>query len=573
LLIRDNWDKFQVFARASPHQKVLVASNLKRMGKKILMCGDGVNDVAAMKIADCGVALLNGFGNQKASSTSNNDLENERRLRKIRTKSLGSNRRKRRRKQQNDVLSSRKAIVNQKIQQAIRNVKVEAAKQQGIKDPEDPKLQLTGWEVKETFRQIMKINREEKARRFLLHKGGAGAAKILAQDDKLLRGEQNDDDALQPIDEEEDEDDDIQLGEASLVSSFSCLRPAIDGVESILRYGLAAAAYLQVTHDRIAQGCITHAFQFLINYGHRIRYGQTMGYVEMACSTFHSELSNRASYAPRPTLTAQSLPGSIWNVGGVASTILQSAWHVVSYQRSFALAKGLESQFVLPDPRKRMIQTRPDDPLASVLPVFHYLRNALVEAPVTLPGDRPMSAITKLFWPKPFRPNYLTNVYLLHSIWTSAIITFTNHAGWPFYHRILENRILLVATAIPIFLVFNLIAEGTPQLNQWLELRPMPTSRSRIVLLAIFLADLVGCCLVSFFCNKYRWRNGAAAVTNEEEPDNDDDNDDSWASTEEEKLLKEEAEENKSLVKIFISSMAMIVVNLITKELQELPSP
>ncbi|XP_067057939.1 endoplasmic reticulum transmembrane helix translocase-like isoform X1 [Acropora muricata] len=286
----------QVFARVAPKQKELVITMLKSKGFVTLMCGDGTNDVGALKHAHCGVALLAGAPEKmpeqgkKSSSKSKED------------KSSGSQSQKEERSKSNDSI---KIVSRGSIPSATSKGASRASKMRAIARKED---------TASTLKQEQQKKIQE----------------ILNQMDEM------------------DQPQVVRLGDASIASPFTSKLSSVMAVCHIIKQGRCTLVTTLQMFKILALNALVLAYSQSVLYLDGIKFsdGQAtlQGILLAGCFLFISRSKPLSILSKR-----RPLP-NIFNVYTIVTVLCQFAVHfwalVYMVRQAKRLTAGTEAAYV-----------------------------------------------------------------------------------------------------------------------------------------------------------------------------------------------------------------------------------
>ena len=529
-----------------------------------------------MKAADVSVAMLTGYGSQgRDDGDGDIDHENERRRERLRLKPIGKNRRNALAARSGasssmdaiiashgvgDSPAAKQARLRQKIDEALKEISQSAVSGQGSPATRDSTNASYSWsDVRILMSSIWRGIKEERQRSRALRKGGGTAAKVLAEEDRLRRSvlkssgkDPSSSSTLHAVGHEESGDVAIKPGEACLASSFTFLRPCIDGADALIRAGVAAAGCSLSLHKNIALNCLMSCFNLATLYRDGFRYGRYMWNAELAFIMATDRASYQASCMSRPRIARVRPDSSVFSSSNLISVVAQAAIHLSTLTVGSKLGAGFEHTSAAEKAKKGFrLRWTNGWRIGDTGPSGH-----IADKGGTLTASEGNSGGGLLGRPK-FRPNMVTNTVFLLSIFQNAVITLTNHQGRPFYGGILESRSLCLAIGGAILFCLLCVAEKAPWVNALLELAPLPTRGARIKLLLLFAIDFVGCyaveCLSLFFLEPELWEEGLRPLSTPRPGD---------AASEEELLLQSEVKDNSRLVRGLALIAGLLILDI-----------
>ena len=454
-LLRHTW----VYARVSPKQKEDILLGLKDAGYTTLMCGDGTNDVGALKQAHIGVALLNG---------SKEDLEKisehfrNTKMKEIYEKQVSVMKRFNQPSPPVPPLIAHlypPGPTNPHYEKAMQREADKKAARGGVGAPSgahpamNGKPKENGIETVTTpgaqalQKQEQNLSPQEQRKRNA-QKTAAGFA------DKLSS-------SLMDAEIDESDPPTIKLGDASVAAPFTSKLANVVAIPNIIRQGRCTLVATIQMYKILALNCLISAYSLSVLYLDGIKFGDGQVTISgmMMSVCFLSVSRAKASFLgfilhmiantvqPVEALSKERPQHNIFNPYIIGSILGQFAIHIVTLI--------YVSQYV------QRAEPKKDD--------------------IDLEGE--------------FEPSLLNSaIYLLQLI--QQISTFAiNYQGRPFRESIRENKGMYWGLVLVSGVAFSCATEFVPEINEKLKLVPF-SSEFKVMLTTVMILDYAGCWII-----------------------------------------------------------------------------
>ena len=430
----------------SPDDKERVLKRLKTQGKHTLMCGDGANDVGALKQAHVGVALLSGFG-------SANTKKQEGAAAAITTET--------------ETFAEKMA----RVREQAEKMKAEKAKEKAAQQKDRVELQAlqTQW-----YEEELKAREEagEKWAQFNAMKSATQrmiteAKRRQAARSKVAGTGQSLQQVFQELEETDGEVPKVKLGDASMAAPFTSRAPSIKATADIIRQGRCTLVSAIQMQQVLMLSCLISAYSLSVLYLDGVRNSEN----QMIASGSALTVAGLAfSYAtPVHTLSKVRPLRSIFHPANFLSLAGQLVIHLAAMIYAVHLVKSTTGEeLAFPTAEK-------------VAMVSQEVKAAANET-------------QRSFWEQgpPFEPCLLNTVVFLVDTVQRVCVMLVNYKGRPFMLGAIENKALLGSMASMAIGAFVCAFEVIPWLNNKLQLVSMPDDMFRYKVLGILAGSVIG---------------------------------------------------------------------------------
>ena len=466
----------RVFARMKPQDKEAVLKELRAHGRYTFMCGDGANDVGALKQAHVGLALLSGFGDANTKKASSSELA----ALVAAAEKVG------------DKETARRALAAAAEKKSAAEAKTVALREQQERWKEEvsrnraemaelqkeylaeemERFKAESWgafkAMKAASQRLMAETRrrnEERLRRF----GGSPFAMQAANMSEMMEGLEDGDLPR------------IKLGDASIAAPFTSKVPSICSAVDIIRQGRCALVNTAQQQQILALNCLISAYSLSALYLDGIKSGEA----QMIATGVLLTVASLAFSFARPVDELSPVPPlrSIFHPAYALSLIGQLLIHLACMVYSFQLAK----QFEPSGPGSCTACGPAPGNVAEGTGFFAELAKQLEKelAKQESPSDAPSTGYK-------FTPSLLNTVVFLVTTAQQVSVMFVNYKGRPFMQGITENPAFMWSVLLSVGGAFVCAFEQAPELNKALKLVSMPNDDFRWRVLHTLAVSTVG---------------------------------------------------------------------------------
>mmetsp|Transcript_7558 Transcript_7558/g.19198 ORF Transcript_7558/g.19198 Transcript_7558/m.19198 type:complete len:1480 (-) Transcript_7558:51-4490(-) len=469
-------DEIRVFARMTPQGKATVIRELQRQGRHVLMCGDGGNDVGALKQADVGLALLAGYGNVNTTEVATTDEEkmeaevvlNERQAALAkRTKEAGKARQKYLWDKQKELNAMHKQWLEEEVEaRAARGDNGFMAQAGAVK------VVLAKYTA-----ELKKEMKEYDMKNGNVYDGDGSDTKKDPVEEMKKKMESMEQQSGLPM---------VRPGDASVAAPFTSKAPSVKNCVDLIRQGRCTLLSALQQQQIMMLNCIINAYVLsaLSLEGSRSSERQMMGshWLLTTASLAFAYASPCDRMHPVRPLRSLFHPAVFVSMLGQAAIHLACMVTAVRMARSAMEEGSAERQAGWTGPSLKDV--------SEFWRVERLKRRGLVEKDE--PEEEDWTQMALQLWMQPFLPNLMNTVVFLVETAQTVAILFVNYKGQPWMKGVMENRALFLSVFVVAASVAAAAWELSPQLNELIHLSPFPSDHFRWAIMGLVMATLAG---------------------------------------------------------------------------------
>ncbi|WPK23281.1 hypothetical protein PUMCH_000516 [Australozyma saopauloensis] len=294
-LLKHTW----VYARVSPAQKEFLLASFKDAGYNTLMCGDGTNDVGALKQAHIGVALLNGTEEGMKKIAENRKIET----------------------MKNVYYKQAQIMANWLRPPPPVPAVIAHLYPPGKYNPHYiDSLEKKGVEITPEIRQNVEKAIRDETLPITFVKDEAGKITASSFADSFMTQMGNI--------EEEDEVPTLKLGDASVAAPFTSKLSNVSAVTNIIRQGRCALVSTIQMYKILALNCLISAYSLSVLYLAGIKFGDGQSTVSGVLLSVCFFSISRGK--PLEKLSKERPSAGIFNIYIMGSILGQFAIHIIT---------------------------------------------------------------------------------------------------------------------------------------------------------------------------------------------------------------------------------------------------